>query len=390
MVHFDCPNCGKTVKRGFCDYLIGGYETKTICLSVFLCTVVAVPCLGQIRGVQRGSAEHAQILQDHNRQLQEEAAAWRTAKKLTLLHEIPKDPPVQRTDPESLEVGVLGHLEYWHMTVLQVIGPRDALLAFGTPRFPTLWLEDYPTTGLADRDSVRLVGLVEVTGTKTYTSASGAPRTVRTVRLVTPERQAELDAAKAAKEAAKKAQQYAIEAAKKAKLDAIEAAKRRTWTSADGRFDVAAKYLSYIGGVVTLERDDGQTISVRIEQLSEDDQGFIRERRWLEEATAPEQSQTSGNRAMPASRFVGRWRLVNDKGVAAAYFTLTPSRRAKKDHVPDATATWEIVGNDGRITWSDGWRDVLRAQEDETIVITFRPGTSWDDPPHNTLRAIRE
>jgi hypothetical protein len=89
-------------------------------------------------------------------------------------------------------------------------------------------------------------------------------------------------------------------------------------------------------------------------------------------------------------QFVGRWRIVASNGAVACYFTLTDKLEARKSHTPETTGKWEVVGNEARITWSDGWRDILRPQKGSVLKIAFSPGTSWDDPPANTDRAIKE
>jgi sulfatase modifying factor 1 len=89
--------------------------------------------------------------------------------------------------------------------------------------------------------------------------------------------------------------------------------------------------------------------------------------------------------------FAGRWRIVANNGATACFFTLDQSFSARKSHVPTATAKWEIVGDEARITWSDGWRDILRPQEGGRVLkIAFGPGTSWNAPPANVQTAIKE
>lgn len=51
----------------------------------------------------------------------------------------------------------------------------------------------------------------------------------------------------------------------------------RTWTSTDGSFRVEAEFLSLIGGTVRLKRtDSGETVDVRLSQLSNEDREFVR------------------------------------------------------------------------------------------------------------------
>ncbi len=101
-------------------------------------------------------------------------------------------------------------------------------------------------------------------------------------------------AAEKARQDAEMAKQAAIQAAKKR----IEDAKRRTWTSADGRFTVDAKFVGVISGVVSLEKDDGQRINVNQDRLSQADQDFIRNRKWLEQPPSP--APSTPERAAPA------------------------------------------------------------------------------------------
>jgi hypothetical protein len=104
---------------------------------------------------------------------------------------------------------------------------------------------------------------------------------------------------------------------------------------------------------------------------------------------AQEKPTDKGTMIRGARDFVGRWRIVDDKGVTSCYFTLSASA-AKKSHAPKVTAKWELVGKEARITWSDGWKDILRPQKDGVLKIAFGPGTSWDDKPANTQHAIKE
>jgi hypothetical protein len=92
----------------------------------------------------------------------------------------------------------------------------------------------------------------------------------------------------------------------------------------------------------------------------------------------------------PWQPYVGRWTLKDDKGEVWGYFNLRDDKTATKDRVPDATGTWEIVGNECRITWSDGWKDILRPQPDGVTRLAFPPGTSWWDEPSSIQHATKE
>jgi hypothetical protein len=51
----------------------------------------------------------------------------------------------------------------------------------------------------------------------------------------------------------------------------------RTWTSADGKFTVRAQFVKAIAGTVHLHLEDGRTIRVPMEKLSEDDRRSLRQ-----------------------------------------------------------------------------------------------------------------
>lgn len=58
----------------------------------------------------------------------------------------------------------------------------------------------------------------------------------------------------------------------------VEAAIWRTWMTADGRYKVEAKFVSFSGGKVKLEKKDGVTVNVPVELLCAADQQFLKER----------------------------------------------------------------------------------------------------------------
>lgn len=69
----------------------------------------------------------------------------------------------------------------------------------------------------------------------------------------------------------------------KANFERVELAKWREWTSADGAFRTEAKFISFIGTKVKLEKRDGKVITVDVTVLSPDDISFIRGQKWLKE-----------------------------------------------------------------------------------------------------------
>ncbi len=212
----------------------------------------------QVRGVEAGSAEAAQQIYEYRERMAEADAAWTNSTKLSHLKKIPAG-PVHHGDclhVDQLKDKDVGFLEYWQFEVLQVVGPNDVLLAMNNIRMPPIWLTDYPTKGLADREQVRLVGLIEVDGTKKYTAVSGGQKTVRVVRLLSPEK---------------------MLAYEKQKREEEENKLFRIWTSANGEFEVDAKFLDFSDGKVQLEKRDGEKIAVSPSQISKEDVEYYRD-----------------------------------------------------------------------------------------------------------------
>lgn len=68
----------------------------------------------------------------------------------------------------------------------------------------------------------------------------------------------------------------------------------RTWTDASGNFQVEAKFIALESGVVTLKKQSGDPIDVKLEQLSETDQLYVRR---IVRKETPDQSGTTTSSA---------------------------------------------------------------------------------------------
>lgn len=95
--------------------------------------------------------------------------------------------------------------------------------------------------------------------------------------------------------------------------------------------------------------------------------------------------------AADASAFVGSWNIGDPDPPGGGPFVLTLREdfTARKSHVPLATGKWEIVEEEVRVVWSDGWRDILRPEGKAFRKIAFAPGSDFDARPDNTASATK-
>ena len=49
--------------------------------------------------------------------------------------------------------------------------------------------------------------------------------------------------------------------------------------------------------------------------------------------------------------------------------------------------TWTLVDGQARISWDDGWHDVIRKVGGKHEKLAYEPGKSFDDPPTNVTAA---
>ena len=90
----------------------------------------------------------------------------------------------------------------------------------------------------------------------------------------------------------------------------------------------------------------------------------------------------------PAANFIGEWKV--GLGVAGESFTITLEKggKATKSHgSPDGT--WTVYGDEARISWNDGWHDVLRRAGNHWEKVAYAPGKSFSDQPDNITGATR-
>ena len=124
----------------------------------------------QIKAVEKGTLEAAEAFDRNQESQSEQSDRWNKSTKLTLfpLDKVPgyANFPAETLDPHQLVDGDIGYLERWQFYVMQISGPQEAFLEMRNPGIPPFCLQGYPTEKLADGEMVRIVGPVEVKGTK--------------------------------------------------------------------------------------------------------------------------------------------------------------------------------------------------------------------------------
>jgi hypothetical protein len=83
--------------------------------------------------------------------------------------------------------------------------------------------------------------------------------------------------------------------------------------------------------------------------------------------------------------FVGKWE-VGDGNRGHFFITLDADGSARKT-LGSPHGTWTLVDGEARISWEDGWHDVIRKVGNKHEKAAYEPGRSFDDTPSNVTTA---
>ena len=87
--------------------------------------------------------------------------------------------------------------------------------------------------------------------------------------------------------------------------------------------------------------------------------------------------------------FLGKWEAGTGSSNGTFFITLDTNGEASKS-LGASHGTWGIVGDEVRINWDDGWRDMIRKTDKKKYEkLAFAPGTSFSDGPENVTEARR-
>jgi hypothetical protein len=89
------------------------------------------------------------------------------------------------------------------------------------------------------------------------------------------------------------------------------------------------------------------------------------------------------------SHFIGKWEMGVDSGTQRSFrVTLDRDGQAHKTIGSDH-GTWTFVDGNARITWDDGWRDVITQVGSKYEKRAFEPGKPLTGKPSNVTEARR-
>ena len=111
----------------------------------------------------------------------------------------------------------------------------------------------------------------------------------------------------------------------------------------------------------------------------------------LAEISRIEFRQPSSNAAaeplMSRSRFVGHWRVGIGGGDNGTFeIDLKANGRAHKS-IGSTDGTWKVVNGEARISWDDGWTDVILKAGGKFRKEAYEPGRSVDGNPNSVASA---
>lgn len=86
------------------------------------------------------------------------------------------------------------------------------------------------------------------------------------------------------------------------------------------------------------------------------------------------------------SHFIGKWEVGEGNGMSKFFITLEADGTAKKS-IGSPHGTWTLVDGQARISWDDGWHDVICKTSSGHEKLAYEPGKSFDDAPSNVTEA---
>jgi hypothetical protein len=99
-------------------------------------------------------------------------------------------------------------------------------------------------------------------------------------------------------------------------------------------------------------------------------------------------AKSSSTPEVPGSRhhFVGKW-AVGDGNGNTYYFTFEENGHATNNVGSGGQGAWTYVDGEARVSWDNGWHDIIRKVGTKYQKFAYSPGKSFNDDPYNVTDA---
>jgi hypothetical protein len=109
----------------------------------------------------------------------------------------------------------------------------------------------------------------------------------------------------------------------------------------------------------------------------------------LSQVSNLEMHEASAEASTSRSHYIGKWRVGVDGGASRSFeITLDRDGRAHKTFGPEH-GTWTFVDGAARVSWDDGWHDMIIQVGNKYEKRAYEPGKSYDSKPSNVTVAKR-
>ncbi|HEY7390182.1 MAG TPA: hypothetical protein VH640_16825 [Bryobacteraceae bacterium] len=96
--------------------------------------------------------------------------------------------------------------------------------------------------------------------------------------------------------------------------------------------------------------------------------------------------KTASDSVLGPDHFLGKWE-VGDGNSGTFFITFQANGEATRS-LGASHGIWTIVGDEARVSWDDGWHDVIReVGYNQHEKLAFAPDTTFDDKPANVTAA---
>ena len=93
----------------------------------------------------------------------------------------------------------------------------------------------------------------------------------------------------------------------------------------------------------------------------------------------------AGKSTVGPDYFLGRWEAGDGSG--GNFFIKLEANGEANRSIGASHGIWTVVGDEARVSWDDGWHDVIRKIGDNHEKLAFAPGATFSEKPDNVTSA---